>query len=185
VTDAELIKGCINEDRRCQQMLFERYAGKMTSVCLRYARDLMEAEDMLQDAFMRVYDHLHQFKFEGSFEGWVRRIVVNTALRYCQKRKIHFEEIKTDHYQNEPNLEPFVYTQMSENDIMQVISQLPPGYKMVFNLHVIEGYSHEDIAKMLKIQASTSRSQLLKARKLLQQNIQSLHKTVVHDRQII
>jgi RNA polymerase sigma factor (sigma-70 family) len=184
VTDLQLIEGCLHEDTRCQQQLFERYAGKMMTVCLRYAKDMMEAEDMLQDAFIRIFDHIGQFKFEGSFEGWIRRIVVNTALRYCQRRKIYFEEIRPDSSQTAP-LEPYAYSHLSENDILRLIGQLPPGYKLVFNLHVIEGYSHEDIAKMLNIQSSTSRSQLLKARKMLQNQITELQKTVTHDRQII
>ncbi|MBX9784012.1 MAG: RNA polymerase sigma factor [Chitinophagaceae bacterium] len=147
-------------------------------MCLRYAVDTMEAEDILQESFVKVYRNLSQFKFEGSFEGWVRRIVVNTALKHCQKKKIRFDEIKPDVTQQQGSMEPSAYTHLGENDLMRLISNLPEGYKVVFNLHVIEGYSHEEIAEMLSIKDSTSRSQLVKARRYLQNEILKLQKTV-------
>lgn len=150
----------------------------MMAVCLRYAQDQMEAEDMLQDGFIRVFSNMHQFKFEGSFEGWIRRVVVNAALKRLQKRKIHFQEI-TDRNEDAPRMDPYVYTHMGEAELMQLIQQLPDGYRTVFNLNVIEGYSHEEIAEMLGIQACTSRSQLVKARKMLQQQILERQKIAV------
>ena len=178
LTEYELIKGCIRSDSRCQRTLFEQYAGKMMSVCLRYAQDQMEAEDMLQDGFIRVFSNMHQFKFEGSFEGWIRRVIVNAALKRLQKRKIHFQEI-TERNEDAPRMEPYVYNHLGEAELMQLIQQLPDGYRTVFNLNVIEGYSHEEIAEMLGIQAGTSRSQLVKARKMLQQQILERQKIAV------
>jgi RNA polymerase sigma factor (sigma-70 family) len=178
LTEYEIINGCLRENPNCQRMLFEQYAGKMMTVCLRYATDTMEAEDMLQDAFIRVFNFIHQFKFEGSFEGWIRRIVVNTALKYVQKKKISFSEIN-DHSEQSPRLEPYVYSNLGEDDIMKLIQQLPEGYRIVFNLSVMEGYSHDEIAKILDIQAGTSRSQLVKARKMLQNQIIKLQKIAV------
>jgi RNA polymerase sigma factor (sigma-70 family) len=178
LTEYEIINGCIKEDAHCQRMLFEQYAGKMMTVCLRYATDTMEAEDILQDAFIRVFNFIHQFKFEGSFEGWIRRIVVNTALKYVQKKRITFTEIN-DHNDQSPKLESYAYSNMGENDILKLVQQLPDGYRIVFNLHVMEGYSHEEIAKILNIQAGTSRSQLVKARKILQNQIIKLQKIAV------
>jgi len=178
LTEYEIINGCIKENATCQRLLFEQYAGKMMTVCLRYATDQMEAEDMLQDAFIRVFNFIHQFKFEGSFEGWVRRIVVNTALKYVQKKKISFAEIN-DHSEQSPRLEPYAYSNLGEGDIMKLIQQLPEGYRVVFNLNVMEGYSHEEIATMLNIQPGTSRSQLVKARKMLQNQILKLQKIAV------
>jgi RNA polymerase sigma factor (sigma-70 family) len=175
VTEQELILGCIQNDERCQRTLFEKYAGKMLTVCLRYARDKMEAEDWLQDAFVKVFRNISQFKAEGSFEGWIRRIVVNTSLKHLQKKKIHFEEVDADRG-NYQSVDPYVYSHLSEADLMKLINELPDGYKLVFNLHVIEGYSHDEIAAMLGIQDSTSRSQLVKARRYLQQAIISVHK---------
>lgn len=175
MTEQELIHGCIQMDERCQRTLFEMYAGKMLSVCLRYAKDRMEAEDWLQDAFVKVFRNIAQFKSEGSFEGWIRRIVVNTSLKHCQKKKIHFEEVDADRG-NYQSADPYVYGHLSENELMKLINDLPEGYKIVFNLHVIEGYSHEEIGKILGIQDSTSRSQLVKARRYLQNAIISVHK---------
>lgn len=174
----ELIKGCISKDARCQRILFDKYAGKMMSVCLRYANDTMEAEDMIQDAFIKVYQYIGQFKFEGAFEGWIRRIVVNTAIRHLEKKKIRFHDID-DNSLNTPKIEAQAYTHLGEDDLMKLINRLPDGYRLVFNLNVIEGYSHEEIAGMLNIQAGTSRSQLVKARKMLQHQILQLQKIAV------
>ncbi|GAC1395037.1 MAG: RNA polymerase sigma factor [Sediminibacterium sp.] len=150
----------------------------MLSVCLRYANDGMEAEDMIQDAFIKVFQYIGQFKFEGSFEGWIRRIVVNTAIRHLEKKKIHFKEID-DHSSQGPQLDPHAYTHLGEEDLLKLINQLPEGYRLVFNLNIIEGYSHEEIAEMLNIQPGTSRSQLVKARKMLQHQILQLQKIAV------
>lgn len=174
----ELIKGCIRQDARCQRMLFDKYAGKMMSVCLRYANDTMEAEDMIQDAFIKVFQYIGQFKFEGAFEGWIRRIVVNTAIRHLEKKKLHFKDID-DNSQHAPHMDAQAYTHLGEADLMRLISQLPDGYRLVFNLNAIEGYSHEEIASMLNIQPGTSRSQLVKARKMLQHQILQLQKIAV------
>lgn len=179
MTEHELIKGCLKQDIKCQRLLFDRFAGKMMTVCLRYANDSMEAEDMMQDAFVRMYAHIHQFKFEGSFEGWIRRIVVNTCLKYLQKKKINFSEIASDHHSSTPRIEPHTYSHLGEEDLMKLINHLPDGYRIVFNLNVIEGYSHEEIGEMLNIQPSTSRSQLVKARKMLQNQILQLQKIAV------
>ncbi len=178
MTEHELIKGCIRQDSNCQRMIFEKHAGKMMGVCLRYAQDSMEAEDMLQDAFIKVFQYISQFKFEGSFEGWIRRIVVNTAIRHLERKKLIFKEID-DHSPLNPQIDPQAYTHLGEDDLLKLISQLPDGYRMVFNLSVIEGYSHEEIANMLNIQAGTSRSQLVKARKMLQSQILQLQKIAV------
>ena len=153
-------------------------AGTMMTVCLRYSKDQMDAEDILQEAFIRVFKYIHQFKFDGSFEGWIRRVVVNTALKSISKKKITFSDTEGNK-EVTPPIEPYVYSNLGEDDILKLISQLPEGYKLVFNLNVIEGYSHDEIAKMLKIEASTSRSQLVKARKMLQNKIAGLHKIAV------
>lgn len=173
-----MIKGCIKQDLTCQRMLFERLAGKMFTVCLRYANDHMEAEDMLQDGFIRVFNNLHQFKFEGSFEGWVRRVVVNCALKHLQKKRIQFTELKESYFDNATE-ESYAYSNLGEEELLKLISQLPDGYRIVFNLNIIEGYSHEEIGKMLNIQPSTSRSQLVKARKMLQLQIVQMQKIAV------
>jgi len=138
----------------------------------------MEAEDMLQDAFIKVFQYIRKFKFEGAFEGWIRRIVVNTAIRHLEKKKLHFKDID-DNSQDAPQIDPQAYTHLGKDDLMKLINQLPEGYRMVFNLNAIEGYSHEEIAVMLNIQPGTSRSQLVKARKMLQYQIIQLQKIAV------
>jgi RNA polymerase sigma-70 factor (ECF subfamily) len=159
-------------------MLFEQYAGKMMTVCLRYCKTRMEAEDILQDSFLRIFKYIHQFKFEGSFEGWMRRIVVNTALKSISRKKINFSEMN-DYTEAAGVIEPYVYSNLGEDVILKLINQLPEGYRLVFNLNAIEGFSHEEIGKMLDIQPSTSRSQLVKARKILQTKIVNLQKIAV------
>ncbi|MFY8127348.1 MAG: RNA polymerase sigma factor [Chitinophagaceae bacterium] len=173
-----MIKGCISQKVQCQKALFNTYAPKFMTVCLRYAVDTMEAEDFLQEGFVRIFNNLHQFKFEGSFEGWMRRIVVNVCLKKLQKKKIIFNEI-SEEYATMPIIDANAYAHLGENDLLKLINNLPEGYRIVFNLNVIEGYSHEEIAKMLNVQPSTSRSQLVKARKMLQQQILELQKVAV------
>ena len=143
------------------------------TLCIRYARNRADAEDMLQDGFIRLYQHIHQFGFKGSFEGWVRRIFVHACLKKYQKKQWQNEysgmETLPDH-----SIDPDALTRLSEQELLQLIEQLPDGYKLVFNLYVIEGYSHKEIADMLGIQEATSRTQLLKARKQLQFALEKL-----------
>lgn len=172
LTDDELIKGCIQEDESSQRELFRRYAGKMLGVCQRYARSAADAEDIVQDAFIKVFEKIYQFKSEGSFEGWIRRIVVNTALKKYTviryDKEVSGYEI-TD--RNESSMEASAYSHLNEKELLGLINNLPDGYRLIFNLFVIEGYQHEEIAQMLKIQPGTSRSQLVKARNMLKQQI--------------
>lgn len=174
LTESELVKGCIREDKFCQRELFCRYSGKMMTVCLRYARHRHEAEDMLQDAFIRVFDHLFQFEHKGSLEGWIRRIVVTTALKYYQRVRFQREETGSETIPDQIT-EPDALSNLGEAEILKLIAALPDGYRLVFNLYVMEGYSHKEIAEQLHIQESTSRSQLVKARGMLQEQIIQLY----------
>ena len=178
MSEYDLIKGCLRQNRHCQAEVFRRYAGKMLTVCLRYARHRMEAEDMLQDAFIKIFDHIGQFQFNGSFEGWIRRIVVNTALKKYQQKSFQDETIGIDEGYD-LSLEPSVYADLQEEELLNLIARLPDGYRLVFNLYAIEGYSHQEIALMLNIEESTSRTQLLKARRILQQQIVEMQKIAV------
>ena len=157
-------------------MLFEQYSGIMMTVCLSYSCDQAQAEDMLQEGFIRVFKYINQYKFEGSFEGWLKRIVVNAALRILQKKVIHFSEV-SEEVQDIKQIEPEVWSNLSEREILKLISNLPAGYRVVFNMYVLEGYSHGEIAEMLKINTGTSRSQLAKAKRTLQEQILSQQKT--------
>ena len=170
MTEKELIEGCIREDKSCQKALFLQYAGKMLTVCRRYARHQAEAEDMLQDAFIKIFANLKQFNYQGSFEGWIRKIVVNNALKNIKKSSFKKEQIGVETLP-ENSTEPLIFSQLNEEVLLKLIKELPDGYRFVFNLYAIEGFSHQEIAEKLGIEASTSRSQLVKARKLLQNKI--------------
>lgn len=169
MTEKKLIESCLKGDRKSQKILFDRFAGKMFALCKRYARNLQESEDMLQEAFVKVFNSLDKFGFKGSFEGWIRRIVVNTCLRYLEKDKIIFEDIDIVEYSSSNVIQSSAIENLAEEELLKIIALLPDGYKMVFNLYVIEGYSHKEIAELLNIGESTSRSQLVKARKLLKE----------------
>ncbi|MCB0620174.1 MAG: sigma-70 family RNA polymerase sigma factor [Saprospiraceae bacterium] len=178
MTERDLIQGCIDEDRQCQIEVFRLYAGKMLAVCQRYARHHMEAEDILQEAFIKVYDNVAKFQFKGSFEGWIRRIVINTALKNYQKSSFQKERIGLEDYDDRP-IEPEAISLLQEEELLDLIEQLPDGYRVVFNLYAVEGYSHKEIAEMLGIGESTSRSQLVKARKMLKDRILKLQMIVL------
>ena len=180
MTEEQLIRACIKENAASQKELFIRYSSRMLGVCHRYARTTADAEDILQDAFIKVFDKIHQFKFEGSFEGWIRKIVVNTALKKYTlvryEKEVNGLEIKDQYDRTE---DAAAYTNLSQKDLLALINNLPDGYRIVFNMYVIEGYQHEEIAEMLGIQPGTSRSQLVKARNMLQKQIAELQKIAV------
>ncbi len=180
MTEDELIKGCTREDATCQKEVFQRYASRMLGVSQRYARTTEDAEDILQDAFIKVFDKIGQFKSEGSFEGWIRKIVVNTALKKYSLSRYSKELTGLDMTENVHSIEvPAAYSHLTEKDLLALIKKLPDGYRLIFNLYVIEGYQHDEIAEMLSIQPGTSRSQLVKARNLLQKQILQLQKVAV------
>ena len=173
----ELITGCIRGNRQYQMALFQKYSGKLLAVCTRYTRHRMEAEDVLQDAFIKIFRNLEKFEGKGSFEGWMRRIVVNTALKNYNKSSFKKERIGLEDYQ-EASMDQDVISSLYKEELLKVIEELPNGYRVVFNLYVIEGFSHREIAQELKIQESTSRSQLVKARKMLQSKITQIMRIV-------
>ncbi len=142
---------------------------------MRYAAGRMEAEDILQDGFIKVFDNISRFKMEGSLEGWVRRIMVNTAINKIRSNKVRFEEINDSTHESEL-YDQNAIDKMSEQDILKLINQMPQGYRYVFNMYAIEGYSHKEIADSLGIEEASSRSQYAKAKKYLQQQIIKLEK---------
>jgi RNA polymerase sigma factor (sigma-70 family) len=175
LTEEELIRGCTLEYKAYQKALYDKYAGRMLAVCIRYARDRAEAEDILQDGFIKIFDNISSFKGEGSFEGWIRRIIVNTALNQYRKNSsrnevYEYEMQDFDATHDEMN----AMSKLSEKELLRIIAELPDGYRLVFNLYAIEGYSHKEISEMLLIKESTSRSQLVKARQVLQQKINQI-----------
>ena len=147
----------------------------MLGVCRRYARHEMEAEDLLQDAFIRVFNKMHTYRGTGSLEGWIRRLVVNVALRNYRKSSVRHEQIGLPEHERE-GTDPTVLDRLSAEEIHAEIARLPEGYRVVFNLAVVEGYSHREIAELLACTESTSRSQLRKARLALQARLQAHEK---------
>jgi RNA polymerase sigma factor (sigma-70 family) len=162
----ELIKGCVDNDVQYQKVLYEMYATKMMGVSLRYCNSRMEAEDVLQDAFIKVFDKIKTFKGEGSFEGWIRKIVVFTALKSNDKRVRKFEPGSLENVQ-EQSFDPLAISNMETANLLSILQELPDGYKAVFNLYAVEGYSHREIGEILGISDVTSRSQYSRAKQHL------------------
>lgn len=175
LNEYDLIRGCIRGSAKCQRDLYERYAGKMYAVCLRYARTREDAADILQEGFLKVFSKLEQFQFQGSFEGWIRRVMVNTALRAYQKQRFEYEQSGYERLPESP-VDPDAVAMLSEEELLNLVRQLPDGYRAVFNLVAIEGYSHAEAAEVLGIQESTSRSQLTKARRHLETELIKIEK---------
>lgn len=166
-SDELLVKGCIKQDRKCQELLYKKYSRKMMGVCFGYTKDHDAAKDLLQESFIKVFDKIKNYNNDGSLEGWIRRIVVNTAIDYYRKvSKLYVSNIENEKTELVDNL---ILDQFNNEDLLMLIRKLPEGYRIVFNLNVIEGYTHEEIAEKLGITESTSRSQLSRARKLLQE----------------
>lgn len=169
-----IIKGCLAGDRRDQELLYRRYASKLYAVCLQYSGNDEEARDILQEGFIKIFEHLGHYKHEGSFEGWMRRITVNTALEKFRSRHNLYRVDDIDTIQ-EPDSEPDNndYAGLEAKDLLEIIRELPPKYRMVFNLYAIEGYSHKEISSMVKISEGTSKSNLSRARIILQRRVGS------------
>jgi len=156
-----------------QEELYNRFSGKMYAVCLRYAGNGNDAQDILQDGFVKIYKNLDRFRGEGSFEGWIRRIFVNTAIEHL-RRKTYLTPIAEREENTIPYKEKTALDRLGEKDIMALISQLSPGYRTVFNLYVVEGYTHKEIGDILGISEGTSKSQLARARMILQDKVVEL-----------
>jgi RNA polymerase sigma-70 factor, ECF subfamily len=169
--EKELILLATQNNRQAQQHIYSKFSGKMLSVCRQYIKDIHQAEDILITAFMKVFVNLKNFEQKGSFEGWIRRIMVNECISFIRVQK-QVKYIDDENYFEESfnNIE----SQFSVDDIQSLIDNLPDGYKMVFNLYAIEGYKHQEIAQMLGINEGTSKSQLSHARKMLQNQIAKL-----------
>ena len=170
--EADLITGCIAGDRRMQEVLYQRFSPKMYAVCLRYANKAEDAQDILQDGFVKVFKNLHMYRGDGSFEGWIRRIFVNTAIEHY-RRQVNLYPVTEGHENVLEAKDVSVMDTLSMKDLMNIIRELSPGYRTVFNLYVIEGYSHKEIAVMIGISEGTSKSQLARAKGILQNIIRT------------
>ena len=169
-TTESLIKGCRKGQRQAQREVYEKLSPKMLGLCRRYIKDGSEAESVMITGFLKVFDKIDQFSGEGSFEGWIRRIMVNESLLYLRKNKGMYIEVDIEYADLEPNYD-LASANLQTEDLLKLVNSLPVGYRTVFNMFAIEGYSHQEIANKLQISENTSKSQLSRARKMLQKQI--------------
>lgn len=178
------IKDCKRNRPDAQKRLYEHFSGKMFGVCLQYSKDYTEAEDILQDGFIKVFTKIDQFDFKGSFEGWVRRIMVNCALERYRKHNLLYSVSEIREYDTKLACDD-VMSEITSKELLALIQELSPQYKMVFNLYAIEGYSHQEIGDMLGISEGTSKSNLSRARTILQEKVKELYRERKHDVKLV
>jgi len=174
MTNEQLIKKCLEGNARAQKKLYEKFGPKLMGVCYRYATSSAEAQDLLQDGFIKIFEKLDNYSGMGSFEGWMRRIVVNTALDNIRKNKkfLLHSDIDSAEYKLQSN--DYIEERLAAQDLLNILQSIPLGYKTIFNLYAIEGYSHKEIAEQLSITISTSKSQYSRAKALLRGKITKL-----------
>jgi RNA polymerase sigma factor (sigma-70 family) len=177
LTEAQLISDCQKGVKSSQYELVKRYSGMLLSICRRYARDESMAKDLLQETLIRVFKNIDKYEARGSFEGWMRTIAINRSLQWIEKSCFR-HEMQPLRMPDDKTIEPEVYQNMSADDILELIKELPEGYRAVFNLNIVEGYSHREIGKLLNITEATSRSQLTRARKLLKNQLEQKKKLI-------
>lgn len=171
----DLLEGCKRNNRDAQKKLYAKHSVKLMGICMRYTRNKSDAEDLLQEVFVKIFKQIKKFKGTGSFEGWLCRIAVNTAITNYHKNKVHKDTGNVDDYSDQLFDYETITDKLSTNELLEVINRLPEIYKVVFNLYAIEGYTHKEIAEQLNISEGTSKSQLSRARKLLQNMLQELY----------
>ena len=168
MTEQAILVGCLKNDPTAQRELYNRYSPKMLSVCYRFSQSREDAEDMLQEGFIKIFTQIHTFQNKGAFEGWVRRIIVHTCINFLKKNKKFSENVNLDHAGYLEVKEETLPSIMQARQVIECIRLLPLGYKTVLNLYALEGYSHKEIGEMLDIEESTSRSQYTRAKTMLE-----------------
>ena len=168
MTEEQMLAGSIKNNAAAQEALYNRFSPRMLGVCYRFAKNREDAEDMLQDGFIKVFTQLHQYRNEGALEGWIRRIIVHTCINILKKNKKFADSVDIIHATNIHIKEDMIPSIMQAKQVVECIRLLPLGYRTVLNLYAIEGYSHKEIAKMLEIEESTSRSQYTRAKAMLE-----------------
>lgn len=176
-TTSQLIDRCIAGERKAQELLYKQFAAKMLAVCMRYATDRMEAEDMLQNGFIKVFQKISGYRGDGSFDGWVRRIMVHSSIEYYRKHHKMLQVVDIDEAGQGLAVNPLASSDLDAGVLIKLIQQLAPGYRMVFNLYALEGYSHKEIASMVGISEGASKSQLSRARGVLKEQIAKMEGT--------
>jgi RNA polymerase sigma-70 factor (ECF subfamily) len=174
IFDKSFIDKLRNNDEKAQQAFYQKLAPKMYGICLRFAADRAEADDILQEGFIRVFTHLKDFRGDGSLEGWVRRTIVNTAINFYKKRIKRGLSTDLGQVKELTDQSSQIIERMAADELLELISSLPDGYRTVFNLNIIEGYTHKEIGEMLDISENTSKSQLSRARASLQKKLKAL-----------
>lgn len=173
--EKKLINGCVKKDKKAQRQLYELYKVSLFRICLRYAKDRPEAEDMLQDGFVKIMADIHQYRGEGALGGWMRRVMVNTALQHIRKQNRQGYTVEITEIADTYQADEVILSDLRAKALTQLIQKLPSGYRAVFNMYVIEGFSHKEIAEQMEVTESTSKSQLSKAkamlRKMLERNL--------------
>lgn len=175
MNEQQLIEGCRRGERVAQKELYEMYSRKMMGVCLRYVSDRETARDLLQDGFVKVLTNIDSYSGVGSFEGWMRKIFVNCALEYLRKSDVLREAADLDNTSELVHPDSSAISDLSAAELMKLVQELPVGFRTVFNMFAIEGYSHKEISEMINITESTSRSQFTRARQMLQRRIKTLY----------
>ncbi|MDJ1469589.1 sigma-70 family RNA polymerase sigma factor [Cytophagaceae bacterium DM2B3-1] len=178
--EEKLIRACQRNDAAAQREVYNRYSRRMLGVCTRYIKDQMEAEDVMINGFLKIFEKIDQYQFAGSFEGWIRRVMVNEALQQVRRNKSVFLEVEIESVYNDEAVMHIDGDEFETEDLLALIQQLPDGYRTVFNLYAIEGYSHKEIAEQLGISENTSKSQLSRARALLQENLRKAEKKMLN-----
>lgn len=171
ISEADLIKGCINRESRMQEELYNRFAPKMYAVCLRYSNNTDDAQDLLQEGFIKIFKNLDRFRAEGSFEGWVRRVFINTSIEHYRRKVTLFSTSEKE----ETLIQDSSWNaldKLAEKDIIKLVQELSPGYRTVFNMYAIEGFSHKEIGGILGISEGTSKSQLARAKGILRKKVE-------------
>lgn len=173
----DIVQNCLAGDANAQELLYNKYSGKMYGVCLQYSDNYDDAKDILQEGFIKVFTRLHQYKGKGSLEGWIRKIMVNTALeKYRDKH--YLNKVDEDASAIPEKTDHNIIDELSARDLMKVIQELTPKYRMVFNLFAIEGYSHKEISALLEISEGTSKSNLSRARAILQGKLANYNRNI-------
>lgn len=173
----QLIDKCIKNDRTAQYEFYEIYSRKAFGTCLRYAKNQTDAEDILQEGFIKVFKYLRDYKGIGSIEGWIRRIIITTSLNYYKKKNLLNKEVDPEHVKHQFPADVNAISIMSHDELLKIIRQLPDGYQTVFNLNTIEGYTHKEISKIMNISVNTSKSQLSRAKLALRKKINTIFTT--------
>jgi RNA polymerase sigma factor (sigma-70 family) len=177
MSDQQIINGCAKHERKAQQLLYDKYSRFLLGICMRYVSDKAEAEDILQDSFLKIFFNIHDFSGIGSFTGWLRKITVNTAITHYHKNLKFRYHVDIDEYVPvEAGVMGFEEDLFTSDELFKVLNELPAGYRMVFNLYAVEGYKHKEIAEMLKIDTNTSKSQYSRAKAVIRDKLEKLGK---------